>query len=52
MVKKYCVIGAVGSFGLHTCMYLIDNTDAEVIGIGRNFKRACILFRYTKKRQI
>ena len=39
MVKKYCVIGAGGSFGLHTCMYLIDNTDAEVIGIGRNFLR-------------
>ena len=40
MVKKYCVIGAGGSFGLHTCMYLIDNTDAEVIGIGRNFLMA------------
>jgi len=37
MGKKYVVIGGGGSFGIHTSLWLLDNTDAEkVIGIGRN----------------
>lgn len=35
MPKKYAIIGAGGSFGIHAAFWLLDNTDAEVIGIGR-----------------
>jgi dTDP-glucose 4,6-dehydratase len=33
----YAILGAGGSFGIHTALYLLDKTDAtKVIGIGRN----------------
>lgn len=36
-MKSYAILGAGGSFGIHTAFYLLDNTDAhKVIGIGRN----------------
>jgi dTDP-glucose 4,6-dehydratase len=36
-VKTYAIIGAGGSFGIHTALYLLDNADPKkVIGIGRN----------------
>ena len=35
--KTYAVIGAGGSFGIHTAFYLLDQADPKkVIGIGRN----------------
>jgi len=35
--KKYAVLGGGGSFGLHTCQYLLDQPDtARVVSIGRN----------------
>ncbi len=35
--KKYVVIGAGGSFGIHTCFYLLEHAEPKkVIGIGRN----------------
>ncbi len=37
MGKKYAVIGGGGSFGQHTCKYLLEQPDTEqVIAIGRN----------------
>jgi dTDP-glucose 4,6-dehydratase len=37
MKKKYAVLGGGGSFGLHTCKYLLDQPDTErVLSIGRN----------------
>ena len=33
---KYCILGCGGSFGIHAAKYLLDNTDSNVIGIGRN----------------
>ena len=36
MIKKYAILGGGGSFGIHTALYLLDHTDAQVIGIGRN----------------
>jgi dTDP-glucose 4,6-dehydratase len=37
MSKRYAVLGAGGSFGVHTCKYLLDRPDTErVIAIGRN----------------
>lgn len=39
MPKKYAVIGGGGSFGIHASLWLLNNTDAEVIGIGRNHLR-------------
>jgi dTDP-glucose 4,6-dehydratase len=36
-LKTYAIIGAGGSFGIHTALYLLDNADPKkVIGIGRN----------------
>lgn len=36
-MKTYAIIGAGGSFGIHTALYLLDNADPKkVIGIGRN----------------
>lgn len=37
--KKYVVLGGGGSFGLHTSKYLLDNTDAQVIAVGRNLPK-------------
>jgi dTDP-glucose 4,6-dehydratase len=37
MSKRYAVLGAGGSFGVHTCKYLLERPDTErVIAIGRN----------------
>jgi dTDP-glucose 4,6-dehydratase len=37
MKKKYAVLGGGGSFGLHTCKYLLDQPETErVLSIGRN----------------
>lgn len=37
MKKKYAVLGGGGSFGLHTCKYLLEQPDtARVLSIGRN----------------
>lgn len=39
--KKYLILGAGGSFGIHTAMYLLENTNTtKVIGVGRNPLRA------------
>ena len=39
-MKKYCILGAGGSFGLHAAFYLLNNANCEkVIGVGRNFLR-------------
>ncbi len=39
-MKKYCIIGGGGSFGLHSAIYLLENVKPKkVIGIGRNFLR-------------
>lgn len=36
-MKTYVILGGGGSFGVHTAMYLLANTDAKkVISIGRN----------------
>jgi len=36
-MKKYAILGAGGSFGIHTAFYLLDHADPKkVIGIGRN----------------
>jgi dTDP-glucose 4,6-dehydratase len=36
-MKTYAIIGAGGSFGIHTAFYLLDHADpVRVIGIGRN----------------
>ena len=36
-MKTYAILGAGGSFGIHTAFYLLDHTDArKVIGVGRN----------------
>ncbi len=36
-MKTYAVLGAGGSFGIHTALYLLDHADPKkVIGIGRN----------------
>lgn len=36
-MKTYAIIGAGGSFGIHTAFYLLDHADPKkVIGIGRN----------------
>ena len=35
-MKTYAVLGAGGSFGIHTALYLLDQDDAKVVGIGRN----------------
>jgi dTDP-glucose 4,6-dehydratase len=34
-MTTYAILGAGGSFGIHTALYMLDNTDARVIGIGR-----------------
>ncbi len=39
-VKTYAILGGGGSFGIHTAQYLLDNTDAKVLGIGRNLLRS------------
>lgn len=40
MGKKYVVLGGGGSFGIHTCAYLLEQEDTErVISIGRNIPR-------------
>lgn len=37
MAKRYAVLGGGGSFGLHTCQYLLEQPKTErVISIGRN----------------
>ncbi|MCH9609772.1 MAG: dTDP-glucose 4,6-dehydratase [Chlamydiales bacterium] len=37
MGKRYAVLGGGGSFGLHTCKYLLEQADTErVVSIGRN----------------
>ena len=39
-MKKYCILGGGGSFGLHAAFYLLENVNPKkVIGIGRNFLR-------------
>lgn len=39
-MKKYCILGGGGSFGLHSALYLLDNVKTKkVIGVGRNFLR-------------
>lgn len=39
-MKTYCVLGAGGSFGIHTCLYLLDHANPKkVIGVGRNLLR-------------
>ncbi len=36
-MKTYAILGAGGSFGIHTALYLLDHADPrQVIGIGRN----------------
>lgn len=36
-MKTYAILGAGGSFGIHTALYLLDHADpSQVIGIGRN----------------
>ena len=36
-MKTYAILGAGGSFGIHTALYLLDHADPlKVIGIGRN----------------
>jgi dTDP-glucose 4,6-dehydratase len=36
-MKTYAILGAGGSFGIHTAFYLLDNADPKkVIGVGRN----------------
>jgi dTDP-glucose 4,6-dehydratase len=36
-MKTYAILGAGGSFGVHTALYLLDHADPKkVIGIGRN----------------
>jgi len=36
-MKTYAILGAGGSFGIHTAFYLLDHADPKkVIGIGRN----------------
>lgn len=36
-MKTYAILGAGGSFGIHTAFYLLDHADSKkVIGIGRN----------------
>ena len=35
-MKTYAVLGAGGSFGIHTALYLLDHGDAKVVVIGRN----------------
>ncbi|MBI3041323.1 MAG: GDP-mannose 4,6-dehydratase [Betaproteobacteria bacterium] len=36
-MKTYAILGAGGSFGIHTAFYLLDHADAKkVIGVGRN----------------
>ncbi|HUO43439.1 MAG TPA: GDP-mannose 4,6-dehydratase [Burkholderiales bacterium] len=36
-MKTYAIIGAGGSFGIHTALYLLDHADPKkVIGVGRN----------------
>lgn len=36
-MKTYAVLGAGGSFGIHTALYFLDHADPKkVIGIGRN----------------
>ena len=35
--KTYAILGAGGSFGIHTAFYLLDHADPKkVIGVGRN----------------
>lgn len=37
MGKRYAVLGGGGSFGVHTCKYLLEHPDTErVISVGRN----------------
>jgi dTDP-glucose 4,6-dehydratase len=36
-MKTYAILGAGGSFGIHTALYLLDHAEAKkVVGIGRN----------------
>jgi dTDP-glucose 4,6-dehydratase len=36
-MKTYAILGAGGSFGIHTALYLLDHADPKkVIGVGRN----------------
>jgi dTDP-glucose 4,6-dehydratase len=39
MVNKIVILGGGGSFGINTALYFLANSDAEVIGIGRNLLR-------------
>lgn len=36
MANKIVILGGGGSFGINTALYFLANSDAEVIGIGRN----------------
>ena len=39
-MKKYAILGAGGSFGIHTALYLLDHAEPSmVIGVGRNALR-------------
>ena len=39
-MKKYCILGGGGSFGLHSAFYLLENVKLKkVISVGRNFLR-------------
>jgi dTDP-glucose 4,6-dehydratase len=39
-MKKYCILGCGGSFGLHSAFYFLENVKLKkVIGVGRNFLR-------------
>lgn len=39
-MKSYAILGAGGSFGIHTALYLLQHGGAEkVIGVGRNLLR-------------
>lgn len=37
MIKRYCILGGGGSFGIHASKYLLEQEGVErVIGVGRN----------------
>ena len=39
-MKKYCILGGGGSFGIQTALYLLENVKLKkVIAVGRNFLR-------------
>lgn len=40
MTKRYAVLGAGGSFGVHTCQYLLERPATErVVAVGRNMPK-------------